>query len=62
MGLMSGTSMDGVRDYLTAHALSASEIGVIAFLAIRSLRGLPLTYYGTTGVAEPLTGGVLAAA
>ncbi|WP_322988821.1 anhydro-N-acetylmuramic acid kinase [Hoeflea sp.] len=31
-----------------------------AWLAVRSLRGLPLTYPGTTGVSEPVTGGVLA--
>ncbi|MCY0147226.1 anhydro-N-acetylmuramic acid kinase [Hoeflea sp. G2-23] len=31
-----------------------------AWLAVRSLRGLPLTYPGTTGVSEPATGGVLA--
>lgn len=31
-----------------------------AYLAVRSLRGLPLTFPGTTGVASPLTGGVLA--
>jgi anhydro-N-acetylmuramic acid kinase len=31
-----------------------------AWLAVRSLRGLPLTYPGTTGVREPATGGVLA--
>jgi len=30
------------------------------WLAVRSLRGLPLTYPGTTGVSEPATGGVLA--
>lgn len=30
-----------------------------AWLAVRSLDGLPLTYPGTTGVAEPVTGGVL---
>ncbi|MDE2383284.1 MAG: anhydro-N-acetylmuramic acid kinase [Alphaproteobacteria bacterium] len=29
-----------------------------AYLAVRSLRGLPLTFPGTTGVAQPLTGGV----
>ncbi|PWW04353.1 anhydro-N-acetylmuramic acid kinase [Hoeflea marina] len=29
------------------------------WLAVRSLKGLPLTYPGTTGVAEPVTGGVL---
>lgn len=30
-----------------------------AYLAVRSLRGLPLTFPGTTGVAHPTTGGVL---
>jgi anhydro-N-acetylmuramic acid kinase len=33
-----------------------------AYLAVRSLNGLPITFPGTTGVAEPLTGGALAAA
>ncbi|EDQ33427.1 putative molecular chaperone [Hoeflea phototrophica DFL-43] len=31
-----------------------------AWLAVRSLAGLPITYPGTTGVTEPATGGVLA--
>jgi anhydro-N-acetylmuramic acid kinase len=31
-----------------------------AYLAVRSLKGLPITFPGTTGVAAPLTGGVLA--
>jgi anhydro-N-acetylmuramic acid kinase len=31
-----------------------------AYLAVRSLEGLPLTYPGTTGVNAPVTGGVLA--
>lgn len=30
-----------------------------AYLAVRSLRGLPLTFPGTTGVKAPVTGGVL---
>ncbi len=30
-----------------------------AYLAVRSLKGLPLTYPGTTGVARPTTGGIL---
>lgn len=47
----------------------ASEIGLsgdaieaqaFAYLAVRSLKGLPLTYPGTTGIKTPLTGGVLA--
>jgi anhydro-N-acetylmuramic acid kinase len=31
-----------------------------AYLAVRSLKGLPLTFPGTTGVRHPVTGGVLA--
>jgi len=31
-----------------------------AYLALRSLKGLPLTFPNTTGVAKPMTGGVLA--
>lgn len=38
------------------------EAQAFAYLAARSLAGLPLTYPGTTGVPEPLTGGVLASA
>jgi anhydro-N-acetylmuramic acid kinase len=52
-----------------AELLTASEVGwsadaleaqAFAFLAARSLRGLPLTFPRTTGVAAPMTGGVLA--
>ncbi|MPZ38091.1 MAG: anhydro-N-acetylmuramic acid kinase [Rhizobiales bacterium] len=38
----------------------ALEAQAFAYLAVRSLRGLPLTFPGTTGVPAPLTGGVLA--
>ena len=38
----------------------AIEAQAFAYMAVRSLRGLPLTFPGTTGVAEPLTGGILA--
>jgi anhydro-N-acetylmuramic acid kinase len=38
----------------------AVEAEAWAFLAVRSLRGLPLTYPGTTGVKSAVTGGVLA--
>ena len=37
----------------------AIEAQAFAFLAVRSLRGLPLTFPGTTGVSRPLTGGKL---
>ncbi|MET0172093.1 MAG: anhydro-N-acetylmuramic acid kinase [Agrobacterium vaccinii] len=40
----------------------AMEAEAWAYLAVRSLRVLPLTYPGTTGVKEPVTGGVLAKA
>jgi len=38
----------------------ALEAQALAYLAVRSLRELPLTFPGTTGVKAPLTGGVLA--
>jgi anhydro-N-acetylmuramic acid kinase len=38
----------------------ALEAQAFAYLAVRSLRGLPLTFPGTTGVTSPLTGGVVA--
>jgi anhydro-N-acetylmuramic acid kinase len=38
------------------------EADAWAYLAARSLKGLPLTYPGTTGVSQPMTGGVLAKA
>jgi anhydro-N-acetylmuramic acid kinase len=48
----------------SAHAVGWSidslEAQAFAYLAIRGLRGLPLTYPTTTGAPRPLTGGVLA--
>lgn len=38
----------------------AIEAQAFAYLAVRSLKGLPLTCPGTTGISEPLSGGVLA--
>ncbi len=40
----------------------ALEAEAWAYLAVRSLKGLPITFPGTTGVTRPLTGGVLARA
>ena len=40
----------------------ALEAEAWAYLAVRSLKGLPITFPGTTGVPRPLTGGVLATA
>jgi anhydro-N-acetylmuramic acid kinase len=48
----------------TAHevgwSIDSLEAQAFAYLAVRSLRGLPITFPGTTGVSRPLTGGVLA--
>jgi anhydro-N-acetylmuramic acid kinase len=48
----------------SAHAAGWSveslEAQAFAYLAVRSLRHLPISYPGTTGVTRPLTGGVLA--
>ncbi|EFI51819.1 anhydro-N-acetylmuramic acid kinase [Afipia sp. 1NLS2] len=48
---------------ITGHDLGwqgdAIEAQAFAYLAVRSLNGLPLTYPGTTGVSAPLTGGLL---
>src|SRR5690606_34395719 len=41
-------------------SIDALEAQAFAFLAVRSLRGLPNTYPSTTGVPAPTTGGVLA--
>ena len=58
-----------LRHHLNAEVTRADEVGwssafleaqAFAYLAVRSLKGLPLTYPGTTGVPEPTTGGVLA--
>jgi anhydro-N-acetylmuramic acid kinase len=52
-----------------AHIKSAHEAGwsvdsleaqAFAYLAVRSLRGLPISFPGTTGAPRPLTGGILA--
>ena len=40
----------------------AIEAEAWGYLAVRSHKGLPLTYPGTTGVSEPLTGGIRFAA
>ena len=37
----------------------ALEAQAFAFLAVRSLKGLPLTFPTTTGAPQPMTGGVL---
>src|SRR5262249_59276258 len=38
----------------------ALEAQAFAYLAVRTLKGLPLTFPTTTGAPRPLTGGILA--
>jgi anhydro-N-acetylmuramic acid kinase len=40
-------------------SVDSLEAQAFAYLAIRSLRGLPLTFPGTTGAPRAMTGGVL---
>ena len=37
----------------------ALEAQAFAYLAVRSLKGLPITFPTTTGVPQPLTGGIV---
>jgi anhydro-N-acetylmuramic acid kinase len=41
-------------------SIDALEAQAFAYLAVRSLRGLPISLPATTGVPRPLCGGVLA--
>jgi anhydro-N-acetylmuramic acid kinase len=68
-GVRNPTLLGQLADQLRAPILTADEVGwsaafmeaqAFAFLAVRSIRGLPLTFPATTGVPEPMTGGVLA--
>jgi anhydro-N-acetylmuramic acid kinase len=36
------------------------EAQAFAYLAVRTLRGLPITYPSTTGIAQPMAGGIVA--
>ena len=65
-GRLNGAIMDGLAAAVAAPVMAAEDMGIdggnleahmIAYLAARSLAGLPLTFPGTTGVAAPLTGG-----
>ena len=68
-GARNPTLLDMLRERLQAEVTTADAVGLsgdaleaqaFAVLAVRSLRGLPLTYPGTTGAPRPMTGGVLA--
>ena len=60
--------MDALRRRADVDAVPAEDLGwrgdaieaeCFAFLAVRCLRGLPISYPGTTGVPEPMTGGII---
>ena len=60
--------MDGLRARVTGDVRACEDLGLngddieaeaFAYLAVRSLENLPLTFPGTTGVAEPTGGGRL---
>lgn len=62
--------MDALARALPCAVLSAEEAGwrgdsieaeAFAFLAARTARGLPISWPGTTGVPEPMTGGIVLA-
>jgi anhydro-N-acetylmuramic acid kinase len=66
-GRLNKSMMSAFRAYLYGGILKAEDVGwngdaieaqAFAYLAVRSLRGLPLTFPGTTGVSEPLSGGM----
>lgn len=61
--MVAGAAIDGARVILAEDAGlngDSMEAEAWAYLAIRSRRGLPLTFPTTTGCREPVTGGVVA--
>lgn len=68
-GARNATLLTMLRERAAVPVKTANEIGwsgdaleaqAFAFLAIRTLKGLPITFPSTTGVPKPLTGGVIA--
>jgi len=63
MGDLAALAETEAAEVVTAEAVDldgdSMEAGAWAYLAVRSLRGLPLTFPGTTGVKTPVSGGVL---
>ncbi|MCH7486208.1 MAG: anhydro-N-acetylmuramic acid kinase [Proteobacteria bacterium] len=67
-GRLNGSLMAAIAQALEADVEPVEAVGwrgdvleaqAFAFLAVRSLRGLPLSLPGTTGVSRPVSGGVL---
>lgn len=68
-GARNGELMRLLNAHLRAEITTADAVGwssafleaqAFAYLAVLALEGLPITFPSTTGVAEPMTGGVLA--
>jgi anhydro-N-acetylmuramic acid kinase len=63
MGDLAALAETEGAEVVTAEAVEldgdSMEAEAWAYLAVRSLRGLPLTFPGTTGVKAPVTGGLL---
>lgn len=68
-GALNPTMMAMLRDRLESPVLSAADLGwketfieaqAFGFLAVRSIYGLPITWPGTTGAPQPMTGGICA--
>jgi hypothetical protein len=55
----SGLARDEILTQKRIDALYYTLKQAVAFLAVRSLRGLPLTFPTTTGAPRPLSGGRL---
>jgi anhydro-N-acetylmuramic acid kinase len=67
-GVRNPTLLKAIAEETRGRAVTADSLGwngdaleaqAFAFLAVRTLRGLPLTFPGTTGAPRPLTGGRL---
>ncbi len=68
-GTHNGALTGNLRKLLPARVEIADDIGwnaeaieaqAFGFLAVRSLKGLPITFPGTTGAPQPMTGGIVA--
>jgi anhydro-N-acetylmuramic acid kinase len=67
-GRLNAAIMSGLRQRLGAPVRTIEDIGfngdaveaeAFAYMAVRSLQGLPISFPGTTGVAQPMAGGKL---
>lgn len=65
-GRQNGFIMTKLKEFLNAEVSSIDKLGLngdaieaeaFAYLAVRSVKGLPLSFPTTTGVSEPMTGG-----